>query len=185
MMCRKDKFNMAYIWDLQTKILELPYVGNELSMIILLPDAIQDGSTGLESVSCWDKCKSVSFWGRKFDIAYRTAVQFQSCYVTGAQHQLKTWPSSATDVSCGYGEGMVGWGAYVVRGVLGKLLGSPIACPIDLLFWTAGRLSLPTSGDTSSQENVGSLLLWRYDSFFFFFFLAISCPRQEFINKVF
>lgn len=51
-MCRKDKFNMAYIWDLQTKVLELPYVGSELSMIILLPDAIQDGSTGLESVSC-------------------------------------------------------------------------------------------------------------------------------------
>ncbi|KAM4684559.1 heterochromatin-associated protein MENT-like [Amazona ochrocephala] len=48
MMCRKDKFNMTYIWDLQTKVLELPYVGNELSMIILLPDAIQDGSTGLE-----------------------------------------------------------------------------------------------------------------------------------------
>ncbi|XP_005149985.2 serpin B6 isoform X1 [Melopsittacus undulatus] len=50
MMCRKAMFNMAYIWDLQTKILELPYVGNELSMIILLPDAIQDGSTGLESL---------------------------------------------------------------------------------------------------------------------------------------
>ncbi|XP_051655444.1 serpin B6-like isoform X7 [Manacus candei] len=32
----------------KTKILELPYAGNELSMIILLPDAIQDGSTGLE-----------------------------------------------------------------------------------------------------------------------------------------
>uniref|UniRef100_A0A672TRV3 Leukocyte elastase inhibitor n=3 Tax=Strigops habroptila TaxID=2489341 RepID=A0A672TRV3_STRHB len=50
MMCRKDKFNIAYICDLQTKVLELPYVGNELSMIILLPDATQDGSTGLESL---------------------------------------------------------------------------------------------------------------------------------------
>ncbi|XP_039242472.1 serpin B6-like isoform X2 [Pipra filicauda] len=48
MMFKKDRFNMTYIGDLQTKILELPYVGNELSMIILLPDAIQDGSTGLE-----------------------------------------------------------------------------------------------------------------------------------------
>ncbi|XP_071409494.1 serpin B6-like isoform X3 [Pithys albifrons albifrons] len=48
MMFKKDTFNMTYIGDLQTKILELPYVGNELSMIILLPDAIQDGSTGLE-----------------------------------------------------------------------------------------------------------------------------------------
>ncbi|RMC16068.1 hypothetical protein DUI87_08277 [Hirundo rustica rustica] len=48
MMFKKDRFKMAYIGDLQTKILELPYVGNELSMIILLPDAIRDGSTGLE-----------------------------------------------------------------------------------------------------------------------------------------
>ncbi|XP_010185057.1 PREDICTED: serpin B6-like isoform X2 [Mesitornis unicolor] len=48
MMFKKDKFNMTYIGDFQTKILELPYVGNELSMIILLPDAIQDESTGLE-----------------------------------------------------------------------------------------------------------------------------------------
>ncbi|KAM4906280.1 uncharacterized protein FYW23_001052 [Sylvia borin] len=48
MMFKKANFNMTYIGDLQTKILELPYVGNELSMIILLPDAIQDGSTGLE-----------------------------------------------------------------------------------------------------------------------------------------
>ncbi|NXT07597.1 SPB6 protein, partial [Prunella fulvescens] len=48
MMFKEANFNMTYIGDYQTKILELPYVGNELSMIILLPDAIQDGSTGLE-----------------------------------------------------------------------------------------------------------------------------------------
>ncbi|KAL9868127.1 LOW QUALITY PROTEIN: serpin B6-like [Geothlypis trichas] len=48
MMFKEANFNMTYIGDLQTKILELPYVGNELSMIILLPDKIQDGSTGLE-----------------------------------------------------------------------------------------------------------------------------------------
>ncbi|NXN04171.1 SPB6 protein, partial [Sylvia borin] len=50
MMFKEANFNMTYIGDLQTKILELPYVGNELSMIILLPDAIQDGATGLERV---------------------------------------------------------------------------------------------------------------------------------------
>ncbi|NXS09311.1 SPB6 protein, partial [Neodrepanis coruscans] len=50
MMFKKDRFNMTYIGDFQTKILELPYVGNELSMIILLPDKIQDGSTGLEKL---------------------------------------------------------------------------------------------------------------------------------------
>ncbi|XP_063257247.1 serpin B6-like [Prinia subflava] len=48
MMFKEANFNMTYIGELQTKILELPYVGNEVSMIILLPDAIQDGSTGLE-----------------------------------------------------------------------------------------------------------------------------------------
>ncbi|NXU51826.1 SPB6 protein, partial [Turnix velox] len=48
MMFKKNHFNMTYIGDFQTKILELSYVGNELSMIILLPDAIQDESTGLE-----------------------------------------------------------------------------------------------------------------------------------------
>nr|XP_056710841.1 serpin B6-like [Euleptes europaea] len=50
MMYKKAKFNMAYISDYQTKILELPYVENELSMIILLPDEIQDNSTGLEKL---------------------------------------------------------------------------------------------------------------------------------------
>ncbi|XP_038244535.1 serpin B6-like isoform X1 [Dermochelys coriacea] len=48
MMFKKAKFNMSYIADFQTKILDLPYVDNETSMIILLPDEIQDNSTGLE-----------------------------------------------------------------------------------------------------------------------------------------
>ncbi|NWH64577.1 SPB6 protein, partial [Geococcyx californianus] len=50
MMFKKDTFNMTYIGDFRIKILELPYVDNELSMIILLPDEIQDESTGLESL---------------------------------------------------------------------------------------------------------------------------------------
>ncbi|XP_072183705.1 serpin B6-like [Excalfactoria chinensis] len=50
MMFRKGKYNMSYIGDLETKVFEIPYVGNELSMIILLPDAIQDESTGLEKL---------------------------------------------------------------------------------------------------------------------------------------
>uniref|UniRef100_A0A674J8X8 Serpin B6 n=1 Tax=Terrapene triunguis TaxID=2587831 RepID=A0A674J8X8_9SAUR len=47
MMFKKAKFNMSYIVDFQTKILDLPYVDNETSMIILLPDKIQDNSTEL------------------------------------------------------------------------------------------------------------------------------------------
>ncbi|CAM4510248.1 unnamed protein product [Lepidochelys olivacea] len=50
MMFQKAKFNMSYMADFRTKILDLPYVDNETSMIILLPDEIQDNSTGLEQL---------------------------------------------------------------------------------------------------------------------------------------
>nr|XP_028593695.1 serpin B6-like [Podarcis muralis] len=50
MMFKKAKFNMTWISELRTKILEIPYVDNELSMIILLPDEIADNSTGLEKL---------------------------------------------------------------------------------------------------------------------------------------
>ncbi|KAL6035425.1 hypothetical protein STEG23_001170 [Scotinomys teguina] len=38
MMCKKFTVNMTYIGEIFTKILLLPYVGNELNMIIMLPD---------------------------------------------------------------------------------------------------------------------------------------------------
>ncbi|XP_065440913.1 serpin B6-like isoform X1 [Chrysemys picta bellii] len=50
MMFKETKFNMSYVADFQTQILDLPYVDNETSMIILLPDEIQDNSTGLEQL---------------------------------------------------------------------------------------------------------------------------------------
>ncbi|XP_075441944.1 serpin B6-like isoform X1 [Ascaphus truei] len=50
MMYKKAKYPMTYIGDLLTKVIELPYVNNELSMVILLPDDIEDGSTGLEKL---------------------------------------------------------------------------------------------------------------------------------------
>ncbi|KAK9403579.1 serpin A3-7-like [Crotalus adamanteus] len=50
MMFRKGKYNMTYISDYRTSILEIPYVGSELSMIILLPEKIEDNTTGLEKL---------------------------------------------------------------------------------------------------------------------------------------
>uniref|UniRef100_A0A8D2B3N4 Serpin domain-containing protein n=1 Tax=Sciurus vulgaris TaxID=55149 RepID=A0A8D2B3N4_SCIVU len=38
MMRQEAKFNFAYISEAQTQVLELPYAGKELSMVILLPD---------------------------------------------------------------------------------------------------------------------------------------------------
>ncbi|XP_053876125.1 serpin B6-like isoform X2 [Malaclemys terrapin pileata] len=50
MMFKKAKFNMRYVGEFHTKILDLSYVDKETSMIILLPDEIQDNSTGLEQL---------------------------------------------------------------------------------------------------------------------------------------
>ncbi|XP_069814204.1 serpin B6-like isoform X2 [Dendropsophus ebraccatus] len=50
MMYKKAKYPMTYVGELFTKVLELPYVNNELSMIIMLPDDIEDGTTGLEKL---------------------------------------------------------------------------------------------------------------------------------------
>nr|CAA04047.1 serpin precursor [Mus musculus] len=47
MMFLHEKLNIGYIKDLKTQILELPYIGN-ISMLLLLPDEIEDASTGLE-----------------------------------------------------------------------------------------------------------------------------------------
>lgn len=49
-MYQMKKLPFNYIPELRCRILELPYVGNELSMIILLPDTIEDETTGLQEV---------------------------------------------------------------------------------------------------------------------------------------
>ncbi|KAL6030827.1 hypothetical protein STEG23_022527 [Scotinomys teguina] len=50
MMYQKKKFPFGYIRDLKCKILEMPYQGGELSMVILLPEDIEDQSTGLKKI---------------------------------------------------------------------------------------------------------------------------------------
>lgn len=50
MMYQKKKFNFAYIPEEKIRVLELPYDGRELSMIILLPDDTEEDSTGLQKM---------------------------------------------------------------------------------------------------------------------------------------
>nr|KAF6383601.1 hypothetical protein mPipKuh1_015611 [Pipistrellus kuhlii] len=50
MMYQKSKFPFGYIKDLKCRVLELPYQGRELSMVILLPDDIEDEATGLKKI---------------------------------------------------------------------------------------------------------------------------------------
>lgn len=50
MMFQKAKFPLAFIPDLNCQILELPYAGKDLSMLIMLPNAMEDDTTGLQKV---------------------------------------------------------------------------------------------------------------------------------------
>ncbi|XP_058031268.1 leukocyte elastase inhibitor-like isoform X2 [Ahaetulla prasina] len=50
MMFMKEKLPFRYIPECKCRVLELPYKGKDLSMIILLPDSIEDNSTGLEQL---------------------------------------------------------------------------------------------------------------------------------------
>ncbi|XP_077209577.1 leukocyte elastase inhibitor-like [Paroedura picta] len=62
MMFQKGKFNWNYIAEVQTHVLELPYVNRDLSMFILLPDDIRDNSTGLEMVERELTGEALSKW---------------------------------------------------------------------------------------------------------------------------
>ncbi|XP_058480726.1 leukocyte elastase inhibitor-like isoform X2 [Solea solea] len=50
MMHQKTKFPLTYISEASCQILEIPYKGKELSMLIFLPTEIEDSSTGLEKL---------------------------------------------------------------------------------------------------------------------------------------
>ncbi|XP_040921481.1 leukocyte elastase inhibitor-like isoform X2 [Toxotes jaculatrix] len=50
MMHQKTKFPLTFIPEANCQILEMPYKGKELSMLIFLPMDIEDGSTGLEKL---------------------------------------------------------------------------------------------------------------------------------------
>ncbi|TNN77732.1 Leukocyte elastase inhibitor [Liparis tanakae] len=50
MMHQKSKFPLAYIPEASCQVLEIPYKGKELSMLIFLPKTIEDSTTGLEKI---------------------------------------------------------------------------------------------------------------------------------------
>ncbi|XDV39602.1 hypothetical protein PO909_008819, partial [Leuciscus waleckii] len=50
MMYQKEKFPLAFIPEINSQVLELPYVGNNLSMLIILPKEMEDDTTGLQKL---------------------------------------------------------------------------------------------------------------------------------------
>ncbi len=49
-MNQTEKFPMSFIPEMKSQVLELPYVGEDLSMLIILPNEIRDKTTGLQKV---------------------------------------------------------------------------------------------------------------------------------------
>uniref|UniRef100_A0A803XSZ7 Serpin B10 n=1 Tax=Meleagris gallopavo TaxID=9103 RepID=A0A803XSZ7_MELGA len=62
MMFLTDTFLMFHEQTMKFKIIELPYVENEVSMFILLPDDISDNTTGLELVERELTHKKLAEW---------------------------------------------------------------------------------------------------------------------------
>ncbi|KAH1177823.1 hypothetical protein KIL84_011525 [Mauremys mutica] len=62
MMFQRGKFNWTYIQTVHTHIVELPYVNNDLSTLILLPDDISNDITGLEMLETDWSYETLSRW---------------------------------------------------------------------------------------------------------------------------
>ncbi|KAG9479334.1 hypothetical protein GDO78_012806 [Eleutherodactylus coqui] len=64
MMYQMKSLPFNYIPELSCRILELPYVGKELSMIFLLPDNIEDETTGLQNLEKQISVEKLQEWTR-------------------------------------------------------------------------------------------------------------------------
>ncbi|ROL51276.1 DNA polymerase epsilon subunit 2 [Anabarilius grahami] len=74
MMFQKAKFPLAFIPDVNCQILELPYVGKELSMLIMLPHAMEDDTTGLQKLESALTYENFMEWTRP-DMMYLLEVE--------------------------------------------------------------------------------------------------------------
>ncbi|KAG1942997.1 leukocyte elastase inhibitor-like [Pimephales promelas] len=50
MMHQKAQFPLGFIEEINSQVLELPYVGKNLSMLIILPNEMEDDTTGLQKI---------------------------------------------------------------------------------------------------------------------------------------
>ncbi|XP_075968681.1 leukocyte elastase inhibitor-like isoform X2 [Anarhichas minor] len=74
MMRQKSKFSLASIPETNCQILEMLYEGKELSMLIFLPDEIEDDTTGLEKLERELTYEKFVEWTRS-DMMRRTEVE--------------------------------------------------------------------------------------------------------------
>ncbi|RMC16058.1 hypothetical protein DUI87_08267 [Hirundo rustica rustica] len=75
MMYQKGKFKLGYIEEVGAQILELPYAQKSLSMIILLPGDVADGSiSGLEQIENTITYENLMLWASSENM-YETTVE--------------------------------------------------------------------------------------------------------------
>ncbi|XP_049620966.1 leukocyte elastase inhibitor-like [Suncus etruscus] len=73
MMSQLNRFRQGYIRDLKVRVLELPYQDKELSMVILLPDDIEDATTGLQMIEKQMTLEKLSEWTNPQNMSVREA----------------------------------------------------------------------------------------------------------------
>ncbi|XP_034717460.1 leukocyte elastase inhibitor-like isoform X3 [Etheostoma cragini] len=64
MMHQKSKFPLTYISEASCQVLEMPYKGKELSMLIFLPNEMEDSTTGLEKLEKQLTYENFTEWTR-------------------------------------------------------------------------------------------------------------------------
>uniref|UniRef100_UPI0037E8D0A8 leukocyte elastase inhibitor B-like n=1 Tax=Semicossyphus pulcher TaxID=241346 RepID=UPI0037E8D0A8 len=84
MMQQKTWFSFASIPEAKIKVLEMPYKGMELSMLIILPNEIEDDTTGLEKV------KNHTHTHRKHVLNRHTDNRYIFVSITG-RYPLESW----------------------------------------------------------------------------------------------
>ncbi|XP_032078412.1 leukocyte elastase inhibitor-like [Thamnophis elegans] len=70
MMFMEQELPFGYIPECKSCVLELPYEGKDLSMIILLPDKIEDNSTGLEQLEQQLTLEKLQEWTQPKNMNY-------------------------------------------------------------------------------------------------------------------
>ncbi|XP_021028646.1 plasminogen activator inhibitor 2 [Mus caroli] len=89
MMFLHEKLNIGYIKDLKTQILELPYIGN-ISMFLLLPDEIEDASTGLELLESEINFTNFNKWISKDTLDEDDVVVYIPKFKLAQSYELKS-----------------------------------------------------------------------------------------------
>ncbi|XP_061661942.1 serpin peptidase inhibitor, clade B (ovalbumin), member 1, like 3 [Syngnathoides biaculeatus] len=75
MMSQKSKFNYAFISEVNCQILEMPYEGKDVSMLIFLPNEIEDDTTGLEKLEQELTYEKMMTWTRSDHMELEVEVQ--------------------------------------------------------------------------------------------------------------